>query len=123
MILERGSHVLVVHRRLFDGDKARFFIGRVDDYDSAVARITGHTWVQDTFNGKVLKKEGARTKILSLSSGTLIVYALPNPVDNESIKIDYDHNGRILVSDGKSLKLDLSEGMHGELRRVSGEKR
>jgi len=114
MILERGSYILVVHRRLFEGDRGRFFVGKVDDYEVAVARVTGHTWVQDNFNGKMLKKEGARTKIFSLASGTLIVYVLPDGLNLSTLRIDYDRGTHLILTDGGNLHLDLSEGLHSE---------
>ena len=45
MILEVGSKLLVVHRRLFENDKSRYFIGKVEHCEDAVARVSGHTWV------------------------------------------------------------------------------
>lgn len=111
MILENGCQILVVHRRLFEQDRARFFVGKVDAYENGMARATGHTWIQDTFHGKMQKKEGERTKILSLSSGTLIVYVLPTSFSPNLIRIDYDADGKIIISDGASLHLDLSEGI------------
>jgi hypothetical protein len=51
MILERGAKVLVSHRRLFELDHGRYFIGVVEAYDAGVARVCGHTWTRDGYKG------------------------------------------------------------------------
>ena len=77
MLLNEGDKILVAHRRLFARDEARFFLGRVDAYEAGVVKVTGHSYVRDMFAGKMLEKAELRTKLLSLSSGTLMVYLLP----------------------------------------------
>lgn len=109
MILDRGDKVLIVHRRLFDGDSIRFFVGVVDSYEDGIAKVTGHTWIREPFSAALFKKEGARTKIFSISSGTLIVYQLPIATELSSVRFEDDRFGRIWIGDGKDLRIDLSE--------------
>lgn len=122
MILEPGNHILVVHRRLFEKDRGRFFVGAVEAYEQGIVKTHGYTWVLDTFHGTIVKKEDSRTKIFSLSAGTLIIYVLPDSTDLRLLKIDYDREGRIKISDGKELNLDLSEGVHKEPEPNKGRK-
>lgn len=109
MILERGSKLLVVHRRLFEGDRSRYFIGTVDDFDAGVARITGHSWAQNLLDGQFTRKEDERSKIISLTSDGLIVYCLYPTVKLDKLAFETTPQGRVYLSDGGDLHMDLSE--------------
>jgi hypothetical protein len=62
--------------------------------------VTGHSYVRDVLSGTVVEKVEARTKILSLASGTLIVYLLPEEVSLVAIQFLHEE-GQLLVTDGK----------------------
>lgn len=114
MLLETGTTVLVAHRRLFENDRSRFFVGRVDAYEGGIARITGYTWIQDGFTGALIGRiDGPRTKLISLSSGALLVYALPT-IAPDAIQFKHDAKGRLWLTDGAEFRLELSEGFHGK---------
>jgi len=49
MILQEGDKIMVVHRRLFENDKARYFIGIVDGYENGIIKVSGHTWIKEQF--------------------------------------------------------------------------
>ena len=107
MLLAADTKVLVVHRRLFEKDQSRYFVGRVEGYDSGIAKIRGRTWTRDKY-GHIIKKMDERTKILSLSSGTLIVYQLPIDTDMDALQINMTDE-QVVLSDGKTFEMDLSE--------------
>jgi hypothetical protein len=77
MLLKEGDKILVAHRRLFEKDEVRFFVGRVEVCESGIVKATGHSYLRDALRGQLVEKADERTKILSLSSGTLVVYQLP----------------------------------------------
>jgi hypothetical protein len=108
MLLQEGDKILVAHRRLFARDEARFFIGRVDACEAGVVKVTGHSYVRDMFTGRMLEKAEPRTKLLSLSSGTLIVYLLPEPVCLDDLRFVTDDR-RLLLTDGKEFTMNLAE--------------
>lgn len=112
MILEAGSKVLIVHRRLFENDHSRFFLGVVDDYDLGVAKVRGNTWLRDPFTAQFLKKDDLRTKIVAVASGTLMVYELPPETDMKLLRFFTEKGGRLTLSDGKKFMADLSETEH-----------
>jgi len=113
MILETGSKILVAHRRLFAGDHARFFAGVVEGYEAGIVRVCGHTWQMDAYQGTFQRKEDERTKLLSLSSGTLIVYVLPSTADMASLHLA-STCGEITLCDANGPVMDLTEGvLHG----------
>jgi hypothetical protein len=111
MILKEGDKVLVAHRRLYPTDASRFFVGQVDAYDSGLMRVTGHSYVRNVTTGRLIEKSQARTKVLSLSSGTLIVYLLPNDTAFESMRFDWTDSG-LTVTDGKQFSMNLGEYTH-----------
>jgi hypothetical protein len=51
MILKKGDNIFVAHRRLFDGDAPRFFVGQVDDYEVGVVKARGYSYVWDEMSG------------------------------------------------------------------------
>jgi hypothetical protein len=108
MVLSEGSKVLIVHRRLFEADHPRYFVGQVDGYENGIAKVTGHTWVYDPMDGKLDKKGDSRTKILSLVSGGLICYELPADLRLETLNFQYDGH-TLSLTDLKKFKMDLSE--------------
>jgi hypothetical protein len=112
MLLKEGDKILVTHRRLFEKDEVRFFIGRVQAYDAGVVKATGHSYLRDTMGGRVVEKADERTKILSLSSGTLIVYQLPDSVALDALKF-VAGEARLSLTDGKGYTLNLAEHAHG----------
>lgn len=113
MILEPGTKLLVVHRRLFEKDKARYFVGTVEQSENNLARVTGNTWTQNQFNGKFVKKEDRRTKIVALGCNGLITYLLPPQVNLSELQFDYSAQGQIFLHDAQNnFKMDLSENAH-----------
>lgn len=110
-LLESGDRVLVVHRRLFERDDNRLFVGEVETMESGVIRATGHTFVRDMLGGTVRRKSEPRTKLLSLTSGTLIVYVLPQAVVLDQIEIRSEE-AETWLTDGGSFSMNLSEWTH-----------
>ena len=109
MILKRADKVLLAHRRLFADDQPRFFVGTVGDYIDGVAKVTGHSWLRDPVRGDVLQKGDCRTKIVSLSSGTLLVYQLPDATQLDELRIERGERQEVFLTDGASLRLDLTD--------------
>ena len=107
MLLAADTKVLVVHRRLFENDQSRYFVGRVEGYEAGIAKIRGRTWTRDRY-GQIVKKDDERIKVVSLSSGTLIVYQLPHETDLDALQIDIKDQ-LVVLSDGKKFEMDLSE--------------
>lgn len=110
LFLEPGFKLLIVHRRLFAEDEARYFVGAVDAFNenSGLLRITGYTWAQKK-DGTYVKKSQPRTKIVALGSGSVLVYVLPRDTDIQKSHFDQDERGVCWLTDHGSLKLDLTE--------------
>jgi len=111
MLLNKGDTVLVANRRLFETDEVRFFIGRVDEYDAGIVKATGRSYVHDVMSGRMIEKADKRTRILSLSSGTSLVYQIPGTVSLEALKF-VDEAGRLSLTDEKGFTMNLTERFH-----------
>ena len=111
ILVEPGSCVLVVHRRLFERDDNRLFVGRIESMDCGVIRTKGYTFVRDTMEGIVRRKSDSRTKLLSLTSGTLIVYLLPTGFDLDQAEVCCEET-EMWLTDGSDFSMNLSEWTH-----------
>lgn len=108
MLLTNGSKILVCHRRLFPEDHRRFFFGSVEEYSDGIVKASGFTWKRDPTHG-FQRKADRRIKLISIASGTVIVYELPREVDVEAIRIDQRGGHTVIATDGGKFQMDLSE--------------
>jgi hypothetical protein len=116
MLLQEGDKILVAHRRLFEKDEVRFFVGRVEAYEAGIVKATGHSFVRDVMGGRLIEKAEERTKILSLASGTLLVYQLPGTLALDTLSF-LATDGRLSLTDGKNFTMNLAE--HLPSRRLA----
>ena len=114
MILAKGDKILAAHRRLFAEDQPRFFTGEVEEMQGDLVVVTGHSWLRDAFESHMVRKNDTRTKILSLASGSLIVYRLPREVDLDALKLDIGISSQMVLTDGADFHMDVSESVRAE---------
>ena len=108
MILRSGEKVHVIHRRHYEKDAHRHFIGTVEDYEDGIARVIGHVFTVDTVKFQYIRRPEVRTRIISVVGGDLLINVIPPSVNLE--KITYKHEKKsVRVSDGSDWFLDLSE--------------
>ena len=111
MILEQGDNVLVSHRRLFESDEARFFVGRTIACEDSLVKAEGYSFVRDLASGHIIKKEEKRTKVLSLVAPGQLVYQLPADIDVDAVDIASGNGDAMLVC-GRRPIMNLSERTH-----------
>lgn len=109
MMIRPGDRLLVVHRRLFRDDTARYFVGEVDEYEHGLVRLTGHSFVRNDYNGDIFSKKGAMSKIFSIASGTLITYVIPSTIDLTALKFEHNSNGEVWLKGPGGFELNLTE--------------
>lgn len=108
MILKTGEKVHIIHRRLYEKDNHRHFIGVVDSYEMGVARITGHVYTVDTIKFNFVKRPEVRTRLVSVVSGDVLFNIIPAKVNLEKITYKQERKA-VRVTDGSDWHLDLSE--------------
>ena len=108
MMLKPGAKVLIVHRRLFEKDSARFFVGIVEEFEAGLAKVTGCTFCRDLMTAHVQKKDDPRTKIIAIGSGTVIVYLLTGEPQIDKLHFVQAGN-KLKLTDGGGFQMDLTE--------------
>ena len=108
MILRSGEKIHVIHRRLYEKDPHRHFIGTVETYEQGVARVVGHVYTVDNAKFQYMRRPELRTRLISVVSGDLLVNIIPSSVNLEKITYKQEKKS-VRVSDGSDWFLDLSE--------------
>ena len=108
MILRSGEKIHVIHRRLYEKDPHRHFIGTVESYEQGVARVVGHVYTVDNAKFQYMRRPELRTRLISVVSGDLLVNIIPSSVNLEKIAYKQEKKS-VRVSDGSDWFLDLSE--------------
>jgi hypothetical protein len=108
MILNPGEKVHVIHRRIYEKDHHRHFIGVVEAYDLGVARITGHVYTVDAVKFSFVKRPELRTRLVSVVSGDVLINIIPPAVNLDKITYKQERKA-VRVTDGSDWHLDLSE--------------
>ncbi len=108
-ILRPGEKIHVMHRRRFEKDVRRHFVGEVEGYEQGLARASGFVFVIDDLSKHLfVKRPDRRTKLLSIGSGDVIVNVIPQTVDVE--KVAYELNDRsLVVTDGSDWTMEVKE--------------
>jgi len=108
-ILSPGEKVHVMHRRRFEKDVRRHFVGEVESYDQGVARVSGYVFVIDDLSKHLfVKRPDRRTKLVPISSGDVIVNVIPETVEVESVAYELQ-NRSLVVTDGSAWSMDVKE--------------
>jgi|SRR6185312_1165800 hypothetical protein len=108
MILRVGEKIHVIHRRYFEKEARRHFVGVVDACEGGVIRVTGHVYSVDRVKYLFVRRPEIRTRIISLVSGDVLINVLPDSVNLEKIVYKQEKKG-VRVTDGSAWHLDLSE--------------
>lgn len=111
MLIDQGDIILVSHRRMFERDESRFFLGRTIASEGPLLKAEGYSFVRDLSNGMIIKKQEKRIKLVSLDSPGHIVYQLPGGIDVDAVGIE-SGNGDAYMVEGKKRLLNLSERSH-----------
>lgn len=108
-MLRPGEKIHVMHRRRFEKDMRRHFVGEVERYEHGVARASGYVFVIDDLSKHLfVKRPDRRTKLVAIASGDVIVNVIPAAVDLEHVA--YELKARsLVVTDGSAWSMDVKE--------------
>ena len=108
MILQKGEKIHVIHRRHFEKDPHRHFLGMVDDYENGLARVTGHIYTVDLVKFNFFRRPELRTRIISLHSGDVLINIVPPAVDLEKVIYKQERKS-VRVTDGGDWVMEISD--------------
>ncbi len=80
----------------------------VEAYEHGVARVVGNVYTVDTAKFQYMRRPETRTRIISMSSGDVLVNVVPPHVNLDKIIYKQEKKG-VRVTDGSDWFLDLSE--------------
>jgi len=109
MIIEKGEHVHVIYRALYENSGRRHFLGEVQVAEGAVCRIEGYVLVYDQKSSVYIKKPEKRITIMNLSESGYIVNVIDNKVALEDIVYKYEQGVGLVAVDGKGFSLNINE--------------
>lgn len=110
-MINNHDKLLACHRRLFEADQPRYFVGEVIAFNGAAVKIRGYSFVRDLGTGKLLRKPDQRTKIISLIAGTHLLYELPATVSIADLRIT-SNEGFLVLTDDDEFQMDMTEQPH-----------
>lgn len=76
-----GEKVHVIIRRNFEGDLRHHFVGEVVDASDFTLRVTGYDFPFDEITKVFIRREGIRTRIVSLIDAGNVISLLPKDAD------------------------------------------
>ncbi|MBX3731895.1 MAG: hypothetical protein KF791_04795 [Verrucomicrobiae bacterium] len=107
-ILQPGEKIHLIQRRNFEHEPHRHFVGEVEAYENGLIRATGWVFAVDQMTFQFVRRPEPRTRIVSASSGEVLINVIPPAVDLS--RVTYQHEaGGLRVSDGSAWHLDISE--------------
>jgi hypothetical protein len=108
-LLRPGEKIHVIHRRQFEKEARRHFVGEVESYEHGLARASGYVFVVDDLNKHMfVKRPDRRTKLIAISSGDVIVNVIPESVEVESVAYELKDRS-LVVTDGRAWTMDVKE--------------
>jgi hypothetical protein len=108
MILQKGEKIHVVHRRHFEKEPHRHFVGVVEAYEQGITRVTGHIYTVDAVKYVFFRRPELRTRLISIFSGDVLVNILPPSVDLDKIVYTQEKKS-VRVTDNKGWFMDISD--------------
>ena len=108
-MLKAGDKLLIAHRRLFETDQPRYFVGTVLAYEAGLVKLSGYSWVREHIRGDLERKDDRRVKVIALNSGAAISYQLPETVDLDALKLEARKAMTVVLTDGAGFLMDLTE--------------
>ena len=103
-----GDRILIIDRKLFHDDNARFFVGEVEEYDDGIVRARGYPFHLSPYEVTAVERHGEeRVRVLSLSSD-VIVYRLARETDLNKLELRRSPKS-LQLTEGARLLVDLTE--------------
>lgn len=118
MFLCAGDPMFIAHRRLFEHDHPRAFVGEVLAYECGLVELSGYSRVRESVHGRLETKEDRRNKAASMNSVSVICHQLPDIVNIEEPELVAGRQQKVTLTDHKDFRMDLAD-RSGAIRSVS----
>jgi hypothetical protein len=109
MIVEKGEHVHVIYRALYESSSRRHFLGEVQVAEGTLCRIEGYVFVYDQNTSMYIKRPEKRVTIMDLSESGYVVNVLNEKIVLEDIVYKYEQGIGLVAVDGKGFSLNINE--------------
>lgn len=107
-VLQVGSKVHMVTRRLFEQDVRRHFVGEVKAVDGSIARLEGYAFVYNHATAGYERKPELRNRLLTLTDAGVLINLIPDDVEIDAVHYAV-LDGNLVATDGGSYRLDINE--------------
>ena len=108
MLVDIGEKIHVIERRSFESDIRRHFFGEVDRVAEHAARVIGYAFIFDSGTNTYTRSNGPRHRIVPLAAPGYVINVVASDTAVEDVRYE-DRAGRLVVTDGKDLALDINE--------------
>lgn len=108
-LIRVGEKIHVTERRRFESDLRRHFVGEVIAVSGGSLRARGYVFILNTGSGIFERKPEVRTRLVSTVDANNIINILPDNVDLDAVRYDFDAGRRLAVTDGGAFHLDINE--------------
>ena len=112
MLLQSSDKILLAHRRLFDRDAPRHFVGEVIAYEDRLAKVRGYSFVRNAMTGEHIRKADPRVKIVPIGSPAFLIYELPRTVTVDALRF-IAQDDRLVLTDDAGFVMNMAEATSG----------
>ena len=108
-VVNKGQKILIITRRLFEGDLRRHFAGVIEEVSEPLVRVAGYVFVYEETKNAFVRRDEERQRVFSLADAGLVIILLPESVEISSVQYRTNFQGQRVFTDGRSLSLNISE--------------
>jgi hypothetical protein len=109
VLLMPGERIHVITRRLFEGDLRRHFVGEIVAANNRAVRVKGYAFIFYPARNEYVRRPELRERIIALADAGEIINVIPGNVSLEELTYRPSEENRLVVTDGKSFRLDINE--------------
>lgn len=107
-VIEIGEKVHVITRRIFKEDVRRHFAGTVTAVSEPLIRVEGYAFIFNPVTLDYALRPEFRIRVFGIGDSNEIINVIPQASILERMRYEL-MNGRLVVTDGISVALDINE--------------
>jgi hypothetical protein len=107
-IIEPQEKVLIITRRLYNGDVRRHFVGTVERFQDGIMRVRGYAFVYELKSGGFVRRKNPRERLFAVDNH-LVVFVLPEETEIRSVHYEMTEKTGLVVTDDQNFRLEINE--------------